>query len=588
MSADIAESLLRARRALDDLSPRISTEDWLWDDSIDRWCLAFTAHLERPVEIPGVTRWVFTVSPDYPNCKVGIYPAVIGGIEDTHPHQSNNGLEGHGKYCRSGNVCLFTERAEWEMRGDSDFTLLSHAERFLEWLEGANEETLMKSGDRVEFPMQRIGCAGAVLYLEDDVSKMIWDSPPASRDGVLETFENHLGQTCLSSFRGADGNLVYSAGWGSAFGDNEIVSTGRGIWFIAPSIPHVRCWQSPNTYGELREWAGKEGIDLDGVIARNASGLRDGARHLLAIGVPCPDSVGEDPQSLSWFVAKMPRLANEREFKGGGVHDRKVLKTIDRQKYLSSGVRVDWIDSVNCSKEQMHSRGGLCDELADSRIAIIGVGSLGSLVADCLVRGGATDLCVFDSDKFEMGNVTRHLLGSGDVGARKSTAVATALNATSPTAAVESGEKIDKDSAAVLRKFDIIIDCSSSPKVRSILDGLKGGQRLFVCSFGYAAERVYVSASLLGSFSSEEYQKTFEGLMREDAEKIEEEGLPWEGTGCWSPVFPARHSDVSRAASLAVDCIDRMTERRKAKANYAYVMKRDEDGFLLGVDRMEL
>lgn len=52
--------------------------------------------------------------------------------------------------------------------------------------------------------------------------------------------------------------------------------------------------------------------------------------------------------------------------------------------------------------------------------------------------------------------------------------------------------------------------------------------------------------------------------------------------------FPARHSDVSRAASLVVDCIDRITERRKAKANYAYVTKRDEDGFLLGIDRMEL
>ena len=77
-------------------------------------------------------------------------------------------------------------------------------------------------------------------------------------------------------------------------------------------------------------------------------------------------------------------------------------------------------------------------------------------------------------------------------------------------------------------------------------------------------------------------------MMRKDAEKIKEEGLPWEGTGCWSPVFPARHSDVSRAASLVVDCIDRMTERRKTKANFAYVTKRDEDGFLLGIDRMEL
>lgn len=588
MNMNVTEALSRARRSLNDLSPRISVEDWRWDDSVDKWCLAFTAYLGCPGKVPGISRWVFTVSSDYPDCRVRIYPAADGGIMDTYPHQSNNGLEGYGEYCRSGNVCLFTESAEWAMRGSADFVLLSHAERFIEWLERANEGTLLKTGDNVEFPMQRIACGGTVIYREDELTMKVWEDCLSPHDGVLETAENLFGQICLSSFYGPDGNLIYSADWGTAFDDDKIKKTSLGIWLIAPSVPHVRCWQSPNTYGELREWARKDGIDLDNVIARNASSLRDGARHFLAIGTPCSDTVGGKPQSLSWFVAQMPRLADEGEFGGGGVHNRKVLKTVDRQKYFASEVLVDWIRSTNCSKEQMHSRGGLCDELANSEIAIIGAGSLGSLVADCLVRGGATDLCLFDSDRFEMGNVTRHLLRSCDVGIGKASAVASSLSMTSPVVKVKSKDEIDRDNAAELSKFDVIIDCSSSPSVLSILNELRGNQRLFVCSFGYAAEKVYISAASLDSFSSEGYKQTFEELLREDAERIEAEKLPWEGTGCWSPVFPAKHSDVGRAASLVVDCINQITEQKIAKADYAYVMRRDEGGIISEISRVEL
>ena len=588
MSANVTESLRRARRSLDDLFPQISVEDWLWDDLIGEWCLAFSARVERPDKVPGITRWVLTASSDYPNCRVKIYPAADGGIGDTHPHQANNGLERYGEYCRSGDVCLFTEGAEWARRGHADFTVLAHVERFLEWLECANEGTLMKIGDHVEFPMQSTAHGEIVFYHEDDASKAVWDRHPTIRSGMLKTVQNRFGQTCLFSFHDSNRKPVYSAIWGTAFDEDRAEKTDWGIWLIAPSVPHVRCWQSPNTYGELREWAKGEGIDLDGVIARNASSLRDGVRHFLAIGVTCPDVVGGELQSLSWFIAKMPRLADEGEFAGGGVHNRRVLKTVDRQKHFMSSARIDWAISVNCSKEQVCSRGGLCDELSSSRIAIIGMGSLGSLVADCLVRGGATDLCIFDSDKFEAGNVSRHLLRFCDVGTGKAAAVAAALSMTSPIAKVDYKGRIEKGNATALKEFDVVIDCSSSPSVLSILDSLEGGQRLFVCSFGYAAERVYIYASSVGSFSFEGYQNAFGELLKEDAKRIEEKGLPWEGIGCWSPVFPAKHSDVSRAASLVADCINRTVERKKLRASYAYVTKRDGCGFLLGIERIEL
>lgn len=588
MNQEVPEPLCRARRSLEELASFITVEDFIWDGVIAEWCLPFTAHLKHSHRIPETTSWIFTVSSAYPDCKIKIYPALDGGIEDTHPHQSNNGLKAHGKYCRSGNVCLFPENTEWGLRGSPDFTLLSHATRFLQWLESANEGSLIKDGDHVEFPMQNIRRRDLVLYCEDELSKLIWDSHPSCRDGVVEVIENNLGQTCLSTFYEADGSLVRDVGWGTIFEGDRKKKTDRGIWLLASSVPHVRCWQSPNTYGELREWAKGEDLDLDDIIGRNASALRDGLRHYLAIGVPCSSKAGEDPISLSWFVAIMPTLADENEFGKGGAHNHKVLRTVDRCKTFASNVLVDWIGSTNCSKDQIFSRGGLCEELADSRIALIGAGSLGSMIANSLIRGGVTDLCIFDSDSFGIGNIARHHLRACDAGADKAATLAAVLNATSPVAEVRGRSAIDKDNAATLKGFDIIIDCSSSPSVLAALTSLEGGQALFVCSFGYAAEKVYISLNTLSSFSSESYRDTFGELMRKEAAFIREKELPWEGIGCWSPVFPAKNSDVSRAASIVVDCIDHLVEKRKTKANYAYITKRDADGILMAIERVEL
>lgn len=166
MNQEVPEPLCRARRSLEELASFITVEDFIWDGVIAEWCLPFTAHLKHSHRIPETTSWIFTVSSAYPDCKIKIYPALDGGIEDTHPHQSNNGLKAHGKYCRSGNVCLFPENTEWGLRGNPDFTLLSHATRFLQWLESANEGSLIKDGDHVEFPMQNIRRRDLVLYCD--------------------------------------------------------------------------------------------------------------------------------------------------------------------------------------------------------------------------------------------------------------------------------------------------------------------------------------------------------------------------------------------------------------------------------------
>ncbi|KXO99707.1 thiamine biosynthesis protein ThiF (plasmid) [Tsukamurella tyrosinosolvens] len=67
--------------------------------------------------------------------------------------------------------------------------------------------------------------------------------------------------------------------------------------------------------------------------------------------------------------------------------------------------------------------GLLAPELLRCRVAIIGVGALGSFVADMLVRSGIRHLTLIDGDVVMPGNLVRHLVGRESIGLSKVNAV---------------------------------------------------------------------------------------------------------------------------------------------------------------------
>ncbi|MFF1257596.1 HesA/MoeB/ThiF family protein [Streptomyces sp. NPDC058321] len=67
--------------------------------------------------------------------------------------------------------------------------------------------------------------------------------------------------------------------------------------------------------------------------------------------------------------------------------------------------------------------GVLALELSGSRVAVVGVGALGSFIADLLVRSGVRSLTLIDDDVVMPGNLVRHLVGPDAVGLPKVEAV---------------------------------------------------------------------------------------------------------------------------------------------------------------------
>jgi hypothetical protein len=77
--------------------------------------------------------------------------------------------------------------------------------------------------------------------------------------------------------------------------------------------------------------------------------------------------------------------------------------------------------------------GPLARVLADTTIAVIGCGAVGSFLVDALVRGGAANIDMYDSDTLGPGNCVRHLCGPRQVGFSKAQAVLKHLDERAPS-----------------------------------------------------------------------------------------------------------------------------------------------------------
>lgn len=77
------------------------------------------------------------------------------------------------------------------------------------------------------------------------------------------------------------------------------------------------------------------------------------------------------------------------------------------------------------------------ERLAEVRIVIVGVGSLGSAVAVALARSGFRRFVLIDPDRLSLENVSRHVGTTRDLGERKVEVVASAIVAVNPRAEVE-------------------------------------------------------------------------------------------------------------------------------------------------------
>lgn len=110
--------------------------------------------------------------------------------------------------------------------------------------------------------------------------------------------------------------------------------------------------------------------------------------------------------------------------------------------------------------------------LAGETVSVVGCGSVGSAVADMLVRAGVGRIVLVDPETLAVENVGRHVLTAKDVGLPKAVALAGHLREIDPGLNVEARVEPFKDAEGLL------VACVDSYRCQSMINAVSLARRL--------------------------------------------------------------------------------------------------------------
>lgn len=242
---------------------------------------------------------------------------------------------------------------------------------------------------------------------------------------------------------------------------------------------------------------------------------------------------------------------------------------------------IQWARTRNCSYKYYFGRGKLNNKLSKSKILIIGLGAIGSMVATTLTRGGCKNITLIDYDIKEPENVCRseYLFSTGITDKIKDLAIT--LHNISPFVEVQYSYELtdclkyfanETDSKAKVEKnfedFDIVFDCSTDNDLAYLLNQIKINGELFNISItNHAKELVCV-------VSPNNYEwliKIFETLNRNDHDL-------YEPTGCWNPTFKASYNDIASLVQFVIKHINLCFENGTPIRNF-YLSNSFDDAY---------
>ena len=225
-------------------------------------------------------------------------------------------------------------------------------------------------------------------------------------------------------------------------------------------------------------------------------------------------------------------------------------------------------------QDEFYGRGCLASGFINKKILLIGLGAIGSFLAETLVRGGIRDITLSDGDYVEAGNLCRASFEMNSIGDSKASALADKLERISPFCAVkqegewyenglflcdykhgefygnvnyDSQEKFLKE----IEKYDLIIDCTASNELLHFLSyAVKlPTQLISVCITNHAKDCLFLSNTNGNVF---EQRKHVLAKIEQDTDNFYVAG-----TGCYSPTFLATASDMLPFTNLVVRKINK-------------------------------
>lgn len=599
----ILDKLNQARRALDSLSQVEIIDEWKYENELNIWYLHLNIAIEdKTTYFPQISQWYIIVDSTYPKGKIKVYPDVKNSITVTLYHQANNSkIERNGLW-RKGALCLEVNTiSTFQSEPYSvDERLLYHVKRAINWLELAAKGQLAADNEPFELPEFTLSNVLEMQFAfsEDIVTFMQWESTDC-RYGIaeLDVYKSKPFVYYVKQFKSLNGNIEHYTQWGKHLSKTNISPPINAPWILLKQPPVINEWQAPETLGDLIDACNSQQIDVMNVLKNVVSTIRDGKRHLLLLGFPVPKTFGGEPEIVFWKALYLPVVSYGKKTANGFRTNQQGWWLRDKSEVLTRKTKLDWIISENWNQQEISQRGKMNDFLLRKKMLLVGAGCVGASVAETLVRSGIYNLTVVDSDIFEVGNLSRHVLNVGNIGELKELSLCSYLNSLNPHANVEvinDTLTIDEEfkTNIALDKYDIIIDCTGENSVLDVFQkaDFRKSHMIASISVGLGAKHLYMTIMSGTTFNFNSFYKLISPYIQSERDLFDDYNLPRNGIGCWHPTFPARSDDVWLAAATAVKAIENYIITKSEKTLSIVYEQRENDGIFEGyilVDKIE-
>jgi predicted ThiF/HesA family dinucleotide-utilizing enzyme len=581
------------RRVLDGQSGVALLADLTWMPGDGCWALLLRLRANtHGSAIPEWTDWYVLIDEHYPLGSIHVHPAKSHGIEATYPHQRLNQPGPASRPWRDGRLCLQTGLASLGAlaRREEPLTpedrLAWHVERTREWLEAAASGQLLAPGHSFELPDLPVRERTRVVFSEGAQTFDAWGASSGARGWAeLVPLPGASRVLAVRAFYSFEGRWLFSPEWGDVLSRVPRKRRQRVPWLFCQTLPMLPPHAAPTTWQELEVAAVAQQWRLREELMAFAPRLRDGKRHLCLLGFPIPALAGAANVRMHWWAVRLPLFSHGNVAPRGYRRNERTRWLHDQKALFGRPLPVDWLQTDNWAPAELRSRGALPEDLRRSWVLLLGAGSLGSAVAELLVRGGVSRLVILDPDVVEAGNLARHTLALADVGAPKARALAERLRAISPELQVHAFRQplalTAERNPWLVSRCDTIIDCTASNEVIEALGQMawERSRLFFSASFGVGARRILCFGATGPSFPAAAFWKQSEAWREHEYEELLRSELPREGIGCWHSVFPARADDVMLAAAIAVKALVRCVRTRPSLRFDSYTCQDDDSGF---------
>ena len=110
-------------------------------------------------------------------------------------------------------------------------------------------------------------------------------------------------------------------------------------------------------------------------------------------------------------------------------------------------------------------------KIRNSKIAVVGVGALGTVTTELLARSGIGELLLIDKDEVSLLNLQRQLFEEKDVGKPKVLAMKKRINKVNKDVTIKTKKTyLSEKNVSILNGYELILDCTDNMKARHTIN----------------------------------------------------------------------------------------------------------------------